>query len=160
MPLRFVWGAQKGGTTGLWDMLHAHLACGSTTRFGRAVPSLHREEKESHYLVSVSPPSRAEYMGTYLLTECASHCFMDATPDNLIVPLAAARLRSMMSSAEAVRSRRLPCADRLHRLALQPHPLSHAAPSANAHVPPLHRRGRGSWCSFESPSLARCPSSR
>lgn len=152
MPLRFVWGAQKGGTTGLWDMLHGHLACGANKRFGNPGGETYREEKESHYLVSVrGAPSRVAYMETFLLEQCESHCFVDATPDNLMVPFAAARLHLVMSSAEAVRSRPKPCiagkgrprehlaalsasvkAHRAQRLALQPQ--AHASPTADAHA--------------------------
>jgi hypothetical protein len=109
MPLRFIWGAQKGGTTGLWEMLHPQFVCGANQRFDLAGPSSHGEQKESHYLDIRKIPSRFTYMEAYLQAQCASHCFVDATPNYLMVPLAAARLKSMMSSAEAVRCRRTRC---------------------------------------------------
>jgi hypothetical protein len=155
MPLRFVWGAQKGGTTGLWDMLHMHLACGANKRFGMPLAVTYPEEKESHYLVvGRKIPSRVAYMETYLLTQCESHCFVDATPDNLIVPFAAARLYSIMSSAEAVRSRRRPCTT---AVACPATSNQHPRPGAPLLV---NRRVRALWCRCENPSLAMSPSSR
>jgi hypothetical protein len=41
LPLRFVWGVQKGGTTTLFSMLHRHRACGTTTRWKKP-PTVHR----------------------------------------------------------------------------------------------------------------------
>jgi GR25 family glycosyltransferase involved in LPS biosynthesis len=74
-------------------------------------------EKESRYMTSITDtPSRAVYTGGYLLSQCASRCFVDATPGNMLVPLAAARLRSTMSANEAVPSRPSPCAARAQLL--------------------------------------------
>jgi hypothetical protein len=154
MPLRFVWGAQKGGTTGLWDMLHRHFVCGANRRFGRLDPDDSQlEVKESHYLASVGKTaSRVAYTETFLLAECASHCFVDATPDNLMVPLAAARLYSVMSSAEVVRFRRRPrlasAGSWLHRPS-SASARSHALPPSTSIPTPgythlLRRSGRGS----------------
>jgi hypothetical protein len=114
-----------------------------------------RNEKESHYMTSITDtPSRAVYTGGYLLSQCASRCFVDATPGNMLVPLAAARLRSMMSANEAVPSRPSPCAARAQLL----HSGRTATPSRTLHerlCAPLlvHRRGRASSCRCGSP----CP---
>eukprot|EP00962_Isochrysis_galbana_P010832 scaffold3013_cov113-Isochrysis_galbana.AAC.11 len=137
MPLRFLWGAQKGGTTGLWDMLDLHLACGANRRFPS--PDVLRNEKESHYLASLKKtPNRFDYIRTYLLAECASHCFIDATPDNLMVPFTAARLHSMMTSAEAVRRPRMHCS---RKRALPP-PHRHRASTPRCTRAPAQARAR------------------
>jgi hypothetical protein len=141
LPLRYVWGAQKGGTTALWEMLSQHLACGAKQRFHPIPYELRRKvktEKESHYLTRVrESPSRVEYMGAYLRAECASHCFIEATP-YLMVPSAAARLKSMMSSAEAVRSRRTLLHCQSFSLA-QARPAAANAPHALPRWPPTRR---------------------
>jgi len=112
MPLRYLWGVQKGGTTSLWAMLAEHWACGANAKFSDTTSEPKHSEKESHYMASISgTPSRDRYTGAFLLSRCASKCFVEATPGNMIAPLAAARLRSMMSATEAVPS---PCAARAY----------------------------------------------
>jgi len=103
MPLRFVWGVQKGGTTSLFSMLRKHRACGTTTRW-KGQPILYQHlAKESHYLeISHKNLSRAAYMATYPAGLCLSLCFVEGTPDYLHAPMAAAQLRAVMTSTEAV----------------------------------------------------------
>jgi hypothetical protein len=92
----------------MWAMLAEHWACGANTLFDGETSQPKHNEKESHYMASITgTPSRDRYTAAYLLSKCATRCFVEATPGNMIAPLAAARLRSMMSASEAVRP---PCA--------------------------------------------------
>jgi hypothetical protein len=85
-------------------MLIRHSICGANAKFYADVSEPKRNEKESHYMASISgTPNRTRYTSLFLPKRCASKCFMEATPGNMIAPLAAARLRSMMSATEAVR---------------------------------------------------------
>jgi len=103
MPIRFVWGAMKAGSTSIFDMLSMHGACGTITRFTRT--GSHPAQsvgKENHYISdTVGPSNRDVYVATYPTDNCKSLCHVDAT-GGMVVPIAAAKLRSMMTSLEAV----------------------------------------------------------
>jgi hypothetical protein len=149
-------------------MLSQHSVCGANTKF--TVPVFHQTSKKSHYLAKTEEPSRDTFTDTYLRCECKSQCFVDGTPDNFLVPLAAARLYSMMSSAEAVRARRKPCLHVSNTLLWLHYRTSlglrtHSPRSAIAHTLPdvpllLHRCGRSSLFSYESRSPDTFPSSK
>ena len=102
IPLRYIWGAQKAGTTSLNAMLQTLGACGGNALYTGILPVPTTNAKETHYLTWTTAPSRHVYAGTFLSQSCSSLCFVEATPDNLISPLAAARLRFIMTEAEAV----------------------------------------------------------
>jgi hypothetical protein len=87
----------------MFDMLRRHGTCGTTTRFNGEGSHLASNVKESHYITDThGPPSRDVYTSTYPVENCESLCHVDAT-GGMIVPLATARLRAMMTSLEAVR---------------------------------------------------------
>jgi hypothetical protein len=105
VPLRFVWGVQKAGTSSLFALLSHHWACGAGIKFTAGAHGT--ISKESHFLVSPEAMegnvSRAAYAAAYLPSACRSLCFVDGTPDYSMTPLAAARLRSILYRSEAVR---------------------------------------------------------
>jgi hypothetical protein len=109
MPLRFVWGTQKGATTTIFRLLEVDAQfCGANKqlpaeRFGRVLRQT--SYKETHHFDVRTNVSRALFTALYKRKQCASLCFVEATPRNLVEPLAAAQLRWMMSSVEAAAAR-------------------------------------------------------
>jgi hypothetical protein len=80
MPLRHIWGVQKGGSTSMFDMLQKHGACGTTTRFSGSGSHEAPGTKESHYITdTVGPPDRQVYTSTYPKDNCKSLCHVDVT---------------------------------------------------------------------------------
>jgi lipopolysaccharide transport system ATP-binding protein len=92
MPLRFLLGAQKAGTTSTWGIMPQ--GCGATED----------SRKESHYFALClkgddRPCSRASYVHLYLSGSCRSDCFVEATPQ-LHIPDLPITLWSMQSDWE------------------------------------------------------------
>ncbi|KAL1514776.1 hypothetical protein AB1Y20_003862 [Prymnesium parvum] len=74
MPTVYIIGSQKGGTTSLFDHLESKGFCGPR----------HNDGKESHYLMSTSEhPTRYGYTHIFPEHQCASGCWIDATPNDL-----------------------------------------------------------------------------
>jgi len=103
MPLRHIWGVQKGGSSSIFDMLRSYGACGTTARYGGDGFIPETDAKENHYITDYAGPIfRDEYTGTYPAGDhCPSLCHVDGT-GGMVVPLASFRLRAMMTSLEAV----------------------------------------------------------
>ena len=106
MPLRFLLGAQKGGTSSVWQLL--------VEKFGAcpiAKSDLTFNAKESHLLTgrwdnnSTFRQARARFMSVYPSWRCSTGCFVEATPSNMRSVAAPERLFQMMHSSEASRTR-------------------------------------------------------
>ena len=100
MPLMYVLGAQKAGSTSVFDLIAEDGSACGCTRPGKTVAW---QSKESHKLGH--PLSRANYMKIYVERTCASNCFVEGTPSNIREPEAPGRLHSIMTAGERMRAR-------------------------------------------------------
>ena len=114
MPLTYILGIQKGGTTSLSDMHRAALRDGRYEACGphRSLVTGVLNRKESHFLhhlwpkgVSSSEGQRRLFTSLYNVSYCRSRCFLEATPANLAEKAAPSRLHAMMSASESARAR-------------------------------------------------------
>ena len=94
MPLLFVLGAQKAGSTSLWSLLERDASiCGSNLDGYHA--------KETHLLdVEFAHLTRDTFTHAFSQGSCPSGCFAEGTPANLRTPDVPARLYGIMTEAE------------------------------------------------------------
>jgi len=119
MPLMYVLGIQKGGTSTLSHTLQHALKdaqpnvssrpnCGAhaSKRTG-TVPATSKESHFLHHrwLTTGHGSPRERFTSLYDPAYCPSECFLEMTPDNLADKNAPRRLAIMMSALEAARAR-------------------------------------------------------
>lgn len=93
MPLRYVLGAQKSGSTALWDLLTQDAdVCGA-----KAVRPSWR--KETH-LLHWNSTTRLQFTSLYWKSRCVSGCFAEGTPSNIRSPTAPAILNRLLRADE------------------------------------------------------------
>jgi len=110
MPLRYILGAQKAGSTTLWYTLGACPASSSAL----AKPLY---EKETHFIdmpscMNATGPAacklaitRAGYTSMWTPSSCESRCSVEGTPDFLYNPSVAPQLHRLMWQPERPRAR-------------------------------------------------------
>lgn len=101
MPLLYVLGAQKAGSSSIFELLSEDGSICGCSRRGKTLPW---QSKESHRLQHRTV-TRADYVKIYEEKSCASKCFVEGTPDNIRNPAVPSRLLYLMTTQERGRAR-------------------------------------------------------
>ena len=101
MPLLYVLGAQKAGSTSVFDLIATD---GSVCGCSRGGKTKSWQSKESHRLQRPTV-TRSTYMRIYDQRSCPSNCFAEGTPDDIRNVAVPSRLFHMMTTQERGRAR-------------------------------------------------------
>ena len=101
MPLLYVLGAQKAGSSSVFDLIATDGSVCGSSRDGKTEPW---QSKESHVL-SRPTVTRSTYMRIYHQRSCPSNCFAEGTPSDIRYVAVPSRLFHMMTTQERGRAR-------------------------------------------------------
>lgn len=105
IPLLYVLGAQKAGTTAIWSLIDStRQTCGAISSSLFATMT----QKETHFLTNKWPERgspRRDFASLYTTTSCPVGCFVEGTPSNIRDREAPSRLYGILTPDERVRVR-------------------------------------------------------